>query len=185
MKPEIREIEVRGYKLLVNSNGEVKLPAKTTVFPFTRLGKTEMRTAVFKERVLKPCIQNSGYLEVSFMHKRKTFKFLVHRLVAMAFVPGYEEGMTVNHINGDKLDNRPDNLEWVSKRENTKHAWANGLVPLYGSDNPGAKLTEKQVRYMRRLMDQGVSAHSLSVIAGVSSSLVEHIRSGRRWAHLK
>lgn len=181
---EWREIEVRGYRLRVSSDAQVWLPEKTTEFPYTRLGKTEIRKAVFKARALKPSMQNMGYLEVVFQHQRRTYKFLVHRLVAMAFVDGYSEGMTVNHKNGNKLDNRPENLEWITRGDNTKHAWSYGLVPLVGEDNPGAKLTAKQVRYIRKLLNQGIPAHTLSVVAGVSSSLIELIRDRKRWAHL-
>lgn len=61
---------------------------------------------------------NKGYLQVE-LHKgseRKTFT--VHRLVAMHFVDGYEEGKIVNHKNEIRTDNRAENLEWCSHREN-------------------------------------------------------------------
>lgn len=109
---------------------------------------------------------------------------LVHRLVGMAFVPGYEDGLTINHINGIKTDNRPENLEWVSLARNTQHQWETGLVDLRGEGQPGHKLTSKQVVYIRRLLAQGVPAHTLAVIAGVSDSLMALIRDGKRWAHL-
>ena len=58
--------------------------------------------------------------------KRTTF--YVHRLVAMAFVPGYFEGATVNHKNEDHHDNRADNLEWMTKAENNAYGTHNFRV---------------------------------------------------------
>lgn len=57
--------------------------------------------------------------------KKKTW--LVSRLIAMTWCEGYQEGLTVNHINGNPLDNRAENLEWVSLRENIKKGFEDGL----------------------------------------------------------
>ncbi len=64
----------------------------------------------------------------------------VHRLVALAFVPGRGgQALEVNHINGVKFDNRAVNLEWVSNKENVRHAFRNGLVPkCIGSIHKGS-----------------------------------------------
>lgn len=51
----------------------------------------------------------------------------VHRLVAEAFVDGQNDGLVVNHIDGDKHNNRADNLEWTTRSQNDKHAFANNL----------------------------------------------------------
>lgn len=149
------------------------------------MGKPKTVTAVFKARELKQSVTHGGYLEVCFIHKRKTYKFLVHRLVAMAFVPGYEDGLVVNHKDGDKLNNDPDNLEWVTKGENSRHAWEAGLIPLRGEGQPTSKLKERQVAYIRKLLNLGVPAHAISVVAGVSDSLIALIRDGKRWPHVK
>lgn len=54
-------------------------------------------------------------------------RYFVHRLVAFYFVPGYQEDLVVNHIDGDKSNNLFTNLEWVTRSENDLHAFALGL----------------------------------------------------------
>lgn len=177
-----KTIDWKGFALEVCEDGSVRRPAVHTEFQQTRNGKTRTLTSTFPARPLRPYKQNMGYMEVCFVASRRRYRELVHRLVAMAFVEGYEPGKSVNHKNGDKLDNRPANLEWVSLQENTAHAWREGLVDLRGENQPGAKLTAQQVKVIRKLLADGVSANSLSIVAGVSSSLIYLIRDGKRWS---
>lgn len=69
-------------------------------------------------RILKPLTSLNGYLHVGFHWNNVTTFQRIHRLVAMAFVPGYSEGMEVNHIDENKENNCADNLEWVSRKTN-------------------------------------------------------------------
>ena len=64
--------------------------------------------------------QKSGYMEVNLSANGKVKKQLVHRLVAEAFVPNIHGKPCVNHINCDRSDNRPENLEWVTHKENSE-----------------------------------------------------------------
>lgn len=67
------------------------------------------------------------YLQVGLWHNGKVKRFLVHRLVAEAFVPNPESKGTVNHKNTNKHDNRAENLEWATQKENVRHAMALGV----------------------------------------------------------
>lgn len=76
---------------------------------------------MLRGRILRPGIV-SGYPRV-LLHKNKVRKNLfVHRLVAQAFISNPENKPCVNHINGNKIDNRAENLEWCTSKENLYHA---------------------------------------------------------------
>jgi len=75
---------------------------------------------------LKLCQINSGYLIAKMYVNHKHMYRTVHRLVAEAFL-GKREGLDINHKNGDKQDNRLENLEWCTRKENMEHCVRNGL----------------------------------------------------------
>jgi hypothetical protein len=175
----------KGIDWIVGGDGSISVGPHRIDQVRVRDGKEQRFSTNFKGGTLSPCKTKSGYLEVATSRNGKRVKELVHRLVGLAFVPGFESGLTINHINGIKTDNRPENLEWVSLARNTQHQWEIGLVDLRGEKQPGHKLTTKQVVYIRRLLSQGIPAHTLSVIAGVSSSLIDMIGRGKRWSHVE
>lgn len=78
-------------------------------------------------RILKQQIDNKGYCRISVTIMREKVRFKVHRVVAAAFVPNPLCLPQVNHIDGDKQNNRAENLEWVTNIENAHHALENGL----------------------------------------------------------
>lgn len=78
--------------------------------------------------------------------------FKVHRLVAETWIDNPENKPTVNHIDGNPLNNTSINLEWNTYSENIQHAYKNGLiVPLKGEDCPSAKLTVDDVTLIRQV----------------------------------
>ena len=92
-----------------------------------------------------------GYVKVTLTMHNKAKDFRVHRLVAQAFIENIENKETVNHKDGNKLNNNASNLEWSNRHEQLEHAYKLGLKkPMRGCSNKNAKLTEEQVRYIRQ-----------------------------------
>lgn len=137
-------------------------------------------TRILPGRMLKPSLTGYGYHEVHIGLHGRWFRERVHRLVAKAFVPGYFEGATVDHIDGDKLNNVPENLEWVSISENTRRQWAAGLNPgFYRGTNVNAKLTDLQVHAIQLLYENNFPPVLLAEWFDVSKSLIEKIGPNR------
>ena len=79
-------------------------------------------------KILKGSYNRAGYQYIRISVNGEKYRFYTHRKVAELFVPGYQEGFIANHINGNKLDNRAENLEWISQSDNVKHAHETGLI---------------------------------------------------------
>jgi hypothetical protein len=122
---------IKGFENLyeISNFGEIKSFKKEwKIFNYKC---NEYRTISKPERIMKPCTTKSGYKQVNLQKNKKTYGKLVHRLVAEAFIENKNNKKCINHIDGDKLNNRVDNLEWCTYKENAKHAWENGLQNSY------------------------------------------------------
>lgn len=87
-------------------------------------------------QIINPIVQKSGYHHVGLWRGGVCYQRRVHRLVAQAFIPNPENKPTVNHLNEDKGDNRVENLEWATHRENT--VYGNCIEKRTANRNPNA-----------------------------------------------
>lgn len=109
-------------------------------------------------------LNNRGYVHVK-LYDRKQGKgktFLHHRLVAETFLANPDGLEQVNHINGDKTDNRPANLEWVTRQQNWDHAKREQLP------NKNRKLSPGQIDMARDLRSAGMTQTLIAQLMGVS-----------------
>ena len=125
---------------------------------------------------------NKGYGRVELWKNNKGRKFRIHRLVAEAFIPNPLGKEQVNHIDGNKKNNCVSNLEWVTPKENIRHAIENNLSSIkYGSKNLSSKLNEDDVLYIRENAGINKSVRELSEIYNVSTTTIYNIINYKKW----
>lgn len=129
--------------------------------------------------LLKPQLTHKGYLKVFLRKDNKSYPKVIHRLVAEAFVDNLENKPEINHIDGDKTNNRSTNLEWCTRQENIQHSLENGL----GSRTPAAKLTKEQVKEIKQLLTNE-SCASIGRKYGVSRHTIADIKKGKSWKNV-
>jgi hypothetical protein len=136
-------------------------------------------------RILKPMASTrfgQTYQQVAFYRNGVRHYFKVHHLVLLAFVGPRQPGYEVNHIDGDGSNNRRDNLEYVTRSENLKHAYQNGLMNTRGDRNPAAILTWTQVEEIRHRFRSGESTgRALAREFKVSPSTISFVVTGGTW----
>jgi hypothetical protein len=133
-------------------------------------------------RILKESTSKTGYRRVGLWSNGKCALTYVHRAVASAFHGPSD--LAVNHINGNKSDNRPENLEYVTAKENMRHA-SDVLRANNGESAHLAKLSASDVRTIRRLHGhEQMSAYVISKIYPVAHSTIHRIVTMRTWKHL-
>jgi hypothetical protein len=131
--------------------------------------------------ILRPFISQGGYLINTAYVNGDRVREGVHRLVALAFIPNTEDKPQINHINGNKLDNRPENLEWVTCSENNLHR---RRVLNGGGGRPKRPVI---------CLDTGVEYPSITEAAMATGSVLEKVlacckgqrnkTNGLRWAY--
>lgn len=110
---------------------------------------------VYSKRINKILIQGTtktGYKVISSKIGGRSGRYIcvkVHRMLAKAFIINPENKELVNHKDGDKTNNHISNLEWCTSKENTRHAYDNGLIKtkIY-LENPLFKLTKQEIEYI-------------------------------------
>lgn len=152
---------------------------------------------------LRPAANHHGYLAVCLTRESKGRTVFVHKLVCEAFHGPRPAGMTINHRNGVKTDNRPSNLEYTAHEDNIRHA-RDVIDTIYptrargarngsrvrperlrrGESVATAKLTEDKVRTVLALLKRGVQQREIAEQVGISQTQIWRIKVGLSWAHV-
>lgn len=170
---------VKGFEkyYLVSDTGLVKSVPRVAI-------RSNGRAYSVKEKVLSAAKDGGGYLRVALSVDGRITTKKVHRLVAEAFCSG-DDRLEVNHINGDKSDNRSCNLEFCTRSENVKHAFKTGLAkPLTGVKNPCCKIDEIKALTIKTLIVNKNSLADISRKLNVSYHIVKDISRGKTWKHI-
>lgn len=132
---------------------------------------------------LKPKLDRYGYLVHGLSVDGKVVHKTVHRMVAETFIPNPENKPVVNHIDGNKLNNHVDNLEWCTVHENCIHASDLDLV-VHSEDSPRSSLTNEQVHEVCRMICDKYRNSDISKKTGVPRHTVGNIRNGNTWTRI-
>lgn len=132
-------------------------------------------------KLLKPTTDFYGYLQVTLCNNSVHEQTKVHKIVALAFLGVNPGGMQIDHINGNKEDNRAENLEWVTPKENTLRSVTTGLKPT-GERHGMHKLTQSAVDEIRKLYKTGQYSHrQLGEMFGISHCVAGKIIRNEAW----
>ena len=140
-----------------------------------------------KSKNLKQSTSPHGYKTLTLSKDGKYKTKIVHRLVAEAFIDNPENKEHVNHKDCDKVNNAANNLEWVTPKENIDHAIANGRQrDQSGEKNNMAKLSEDNVKHIKKLLNDGISAYEVhkSYYPDLHQQTIYGTKPGRLWKHI-
>ena len=183
LQPNLIESElwvpVKGYEglYLISKNGMVRGIDRTV--------RVNERTIRFqKGMVLKNNISPVGYARIALC-KDGIQKFeLLHRILAIHFIPNPNNYPVVNHIDGDKLNNRLDNLEWCTQKHNMAEAGRMGLIGSKGNRNRTKFKTDIDLLKLLRENNAGCSNIELSIKYGVRKETISRVLNGNRMKEL-
>ncbi len=170
------------WKSLVYPN----IPNEYNRFEISSLGRLKNVETGY---IYKANLLTSGYFSVRVTIGSRTDKIhiIIHKAVALTFLPNPNNLPCVNHINGDKTCNDISNLEWCSYGHNLQHTYDNGLFDkntISGENNHSSKLTWEDVEYIRNNYVNGSRDFGVRPLArkfNVSRTTIYNIISYKKW----
>ena len=174
-----------------NKEGWRSIPEWSDLYEASNLGNVRSldrvmvdsigRTRHFKGRVLNPGSNPAGYLFVKLCENGLETQVYVHHIIALAFIGKCPPGYVIHHTNGIVTDNRPINLEYLTRRDHAKTKAPTGRC---GEGHSQAKLTEIEVLSIRNLKKEGQRTGKVAQSFSVSPSTICDIVQRRSWTHL-
>ena len=138
-----------------------------------------------KLKEMRSNVDTSKYKRLGIItNEGKKRHYLVHRLVAICYLPNPLGLPEVNHKDGDKLNNHYKNLEWVTREENQQHAFGTGLNSNVGKLNGKAILDEEDAVSIYRSLLEGQLEKDLAVRFNVDKGIIKKIKYKATWQHV-
>ncbi len=137
---------------------------------------------IFKnEKRISQSKMTRGYLSVCFWNNGTQKTHYVHRVVAEVYIPNPENKSIVNHINGDKTDNRVENLEWVTNKENSQHS-VTVLRKEMGERHSRARVPDRIVSYIKKCKMHSIEPNyeRIALTYNVKPSHIKRIYQGHK-----
>lgn len=163
----VKALQIKNYpNYYVTDNGEI----------YSRNYKNTGRIKKMKNR-----INTNGYYQVPVSNENGRIDIIVHRAVANAFIPNPDNKPEVNHKNGDKTDNRVENLEWVTRDENMRHryrtlGYKGSMFGKFGKDNPSSKCIQ-QIKD-GKIIAEFYSSYEVERLTGIDAHHVRNVCNG-------
>lgn len=172
--------DVPGYEgtLQAHPFGLIKRIKRIVLQPAGRHAKPWWRS--YPEKIVKA---GEGYRVVNVMTNGTTRSALLHRLIAMTFIPNLEDLPEVNHKDGCKHNNWVENLEWCTREQNALHS-TRILKKNIGEMNGASVLTNEMVRGIKSHLDNGAKQTAIAELYGIHYSTVSKIHKEVNWKHI-
>ena len=123
---------------------------------------------------------NRGYLAFDVRRSPKLYRFFVHEIIIIAQELCLVD-ITIDHIDGNKLNNKPSNLQLLTREENARK----GNVGIRcGEQNPSSKLTEDSIREIRKMLQNGYTQKQIASMYNVDQSLISLIKNNKIWSEV-
>lgn len=146
---------------------------------------TNNTTRIRRGVIRKPSNNQWGYLQVSLHREGIRTCFRIHRLVAIAFIPEQDGKHEINHIDGNKKNNKTNNLEWCTTSENILHAVRTGLLVIKKGENTSySKIKETDVIAIKKMYANGAKYREIENAFNVKRSTIWNIVKNHSWKHI-
>ena len=169
--------DIKGFEGIyqISDSGEVRsLP---------RYFKNHSKLQFLQGRILKPCICGKGYYRVCLCKDGVVHEVYIHRLVAEHYINNTNNCAVVNHIDGNKLNNKVDNLEWLTYSQNNQHAYDTSLKAR-GAGYYNSKLSEQDVREIL-INGKYTTYQNIANKYNVSKATVRDVLNRKTWKYIE
>lgn len=137
-----------------------------------------------KGRQIKPFLTPKGYYLIRIKLDGEWRSTLVHTVLARAWLGEKPQGFEVDHINNIRTDNRIENLQYLSKRDNNKKSYDSGNRDVSGFNNANCKVNPTQIYELCELLDKGFSNRQCYNFTGISLPTISKVKQGERFLEI-